>query len=143
MPSSQNYNTLPATNDSTLLNKLNDLEHMMNSIDHKEHPSMTPEPVRPSPLDPYMLLKPPVPPTFTGVYPIQPIQLNSSVDSAFPYTQMNDPAMQQLASMLQHQDDENKKLRDILENFGKDMNREEHFEEQYNNANSKIQQMNG
>lgn len=51
--------------------------------------------------------------------------------------------MQQLATMLQHQDDENKKLRDILENFGKDMHREEHFEEQYQNANSKIQQMNG
>jgi hypothetical protein len=44
---------------------------------------------------------------------------NNSVD-VYPFSRpFADPAMAQLAAMMQSQDDENKKLRDVLENFAK------------------------
>lgn len=45
-----------------------------------------------------------------------------------------DPALAQLASMLQNQDSENRKLREVLENFGKNTSTQEELGNAVTNA---------
>ena len=52
-----------------------------------------------------------------------------------------DPALAQLASMLQNQDSENRKLREVLENFGKNTSTQEELGNAVTNANQQLQQL--
>ena len=53
----------------------------------------------------------------------------------------HDPALNQFASFLQNQDTENKKLREVLEGFGKNTRRVEDLDENINNATADLSQL--